>query len=287
MTHNIKHFFRHFLCVSSLGALCIPLIAATYLHVEDAAIMGVSENYLSEMTRRVYLYEDTYENTDTLTLLDVSESFPLHGENSNDSEVVLNNVEQQELVTFVQENEPVLMANLERNRISITSMQSDLQCMEDMTAYKSYIYEDQGFDYDYFDVQYYFPSVVVVGNYAAVDVYEELNYQYTDCADSSYELGEYNLILCKIDGEWAVADVVSDDIAFLGYYSSGYNLEAEIAAYNNAILTSENGLIRNGFFAKESTEITEEKNILNNKNTVIDAGVGGVFRPSFFSDLPV
>lgn len=35
-----------------------------------------------------------------------------------------------------------------------------------------------------------------------------------------------------------------------------------LAVTSISILTSENGLIRNGFFAKESTEITEEKNIL-------------------------
>lgn len=107
--------------------------------------------------------------------------------------------------------------------------------MEDMTAYKSHVYETQGFAYSYFDAQYHFGDVVIDGDYATAVVYEELNYQYDDCDEPSFELGEYNLVLVKLDGDWVVADVASDDVAFMGYYQTGYNLSAEIAAYDRAM----------------------------------------------------
>lgn len=156
------------------------------------------------------------------------------GQISEDA-AVLSVASQQALASFAEDNEPELMASMERQEVSLNDMMRDLQCMEDMTAYKSHVYETQGFAYSYFDAQYHFGDVVIDGDYATAVVYEELNYQYDDCDEPSFELGEYNLVLVKLDGDWVVADVASDDVAFMGYYQTGYNLSAEIAAYDRAM----------------------------------------------------
>ena len=45
------------------------------------------------------------------------------------------------------------------------------------------------------------------GDYATAVVYEELNYQYDDCDEPSFELGEYNLVMLILDGDWVDADL--------------------------------------------------------------------------------
>lgn len=243
MNRKMKRFSCFLLCFLMMAALGLPSAAAVSLSMDEAEVKSIAENYISERTRKVYLYESAYQGVAAQTLLDVlPEPAATRANIESEAESALSVTAQQALVSFVEENEPELMASMEREDISLSTMQNDLQSMDDMTAYKSYVYEDQGFEYDYFDAQYLFSDVTVSGDYATVVMYEELNYQYDDCDDPSYELGEYNLILSKIDGEWVVVDVVTDDVAFLGYASEGYDLDAEISAYNSAMLSAENEL---------------------------------------------
>ena len=138
------------------------------------------------------------------------------------------------MVTFAERNAMPVAELVERNGVSVDAMLGDLRCMEDMTTYYAHIYEDQNVSFSDFDANYFFDDVVVDGDFAMVEVFEELNYQYSDCDEPSYELGEFNVMLVKLDGEWVVADVVSDDSAFLSSCTTSYDADSEIRAYDEA-----------------------------------------------------
>lgn len=233
----MKRFSCVCLALALVAALGISPAVAAASELEEANVKTAAEEYLSSQMRKIYLYEDSGLSSEPQTLLEVAQAPHLAAANGQISEdaAVLSVASQQALASFAEDNEPELMASMERQEVSLNDMMRDLQCMEDMTAYKSHVYETQGFAYSYFDAQYHFGDVVIDGDYATAVVYEELNYQYDDCDEPSFELGEYNLVLVKLDGDWVVADVVSDDVAFMGYYQTGYNLSAEIAAYDRAM----------------------------------------------------
>lgn len=232
---------KRFLCIFSALLMMATLgaypAAAVVSEMEEAEVKTAAEDYLSARMRKVYLYEDYDLGSGPKTLLEVEQSAS-HTEDVNeqalDTPFQLTS-SQSALTAFAERSKPELMASMKREAVSINDMMQDLQCMEDMTAYKSYVYEHRGFAYSDFDARYYFDDVVVDGNFATAVVYEELNYQYDDCEEPSYELGEYNLILAKVDGEWIIADVASDDTAFMGYYKTGYNLSEELAAFDEAL----------------------------------------------------
>ena len=233
----MKRFSCVCLALALVAALGISPAVAAASELEEANVKTAAEEYLSSQMRKIYLYEDSGLSSEPQTLLEVAQAPHLAAANGQISEdaAVLSVASQQALASFAEDNEPELMASMERQEVSLNDMMRDLQCMEDMTAYKSHVYETQGFAYSYFDAQYHFGDVVIDGDYATAVVYEELNYQYDDCDEPSFELGEYNLVLVKLDGDWVVADVASDDVAFMGYYQTGYNLSAEIAAYDRAM----------------------------------------------------
>ena len=121
------------------------------------------------------------------------------------------------------------MSSMDRSKITINDMLNDLQCMEDMVTFKSYIFEDQNITFSSFDVDYIFGDITINDNYAMVEVCQELNYQYSFCNEPSYELVEFNVMLIKLNGEWIIADAASEDNAFMSYFTSGYDLDEEIA----------------------------------------------------------
>ena len=214
---------------------------ATEYSTDETAVQETAQEYLSAKMRKIYFHQRTYAETQVKTLLDIANetaSIPENPGEDSDAKTESNFLSastQNSLTGFTEDHAPELMSSMDRSSVSVDDMLTDLQCMEDMTAYKSHVYEDQGFAYSNFDAQYHFGDVFIDGNYATVEVYEELNYQYSDCEEPSYELGEFNVVLVKLDGEWVIADVASDDVAFMGYYATGYNLEEEISAYDEAM----------------------------------------------------
>lgn len=241
----MKRFSCFCLALALVIALGISPAVAVASELEEANVKTVAEEYLSSQMRKIYLYEDSSLSNAPQTLLEVAQAHPMTADGQiSENAAVLSVSSQQVLETFVNNNEPELMASMERQEVSLNDMIRDLQCMEDMTAYKSYVYETQGFAYSYFDAQYHFGDVVIYDDYATVVVYEELNYQYDDCDQPSFEWGEYNLVLVKVDGDWVVADVASDDVAFMAYYQTGYDLSAELATYDRAMREAQSSSAR-------------------------------------------
>ncbi len=168
----------------------------------------------------------------------VPEGEPLFGDSASEEvpqeEPALTMAKLDSMVAFAERNAMPVAELVERDGASVDAMIGDLQRMEDMTTYYAHIYEDQNVSFSNFDASYFFGDVVVDGDLAMVEVFEELNYQYSDCDEPSYELGEFSVMLVKLDGEWVVADIISDDSAFLSNCTSRYDADSEIRAYDEA-----------------------------------------------------
>lgn len=256
---RVSCLFLSFLLAISLG---IPSALAAASTMDEATVKRAAEDYLSQRMRKVYFYENYNDQNSVKTLLDMASAVSSSAKEKADTrlgESMQLIPEQETLCTFIEGNEPELMASMNRKEISVSDMVADLQCMEDMTAYKSHVYMDQGFSYSDFDATYHFSDLVIDGNFATVVVYEELNYQYDDCDQPSYELGEYNLVLIQVDGEWVVADVASDDIAFMGYFENGYDLDAAISSYDSAMKAARRSLA-SGEVSANNEALAEEWN---------------------------
>lgn len=143
----MKRFSCVCLALALVAALGISPAVAAASELEEADVKTVAEEYLSSRMRKIYLYEDSGLSNEPQTLLEVAQAPHLAAANGQISEdaAVLSVASQQALASFAEDNEPELMASMERQEVSLNDMMRDLQCMEDMTAYKSHVYETQGF----------------------------------------------------------------------------------------------------------------------------------------------
>lgn len=87
------------------------------------------------------------------------------------------------------------------------------------------MHETQKITYSYFNIEYDFYETVVEGNYAVTNVSEYLDYQYSFCAEPTFEMTNYNVSLIKVNNRWVIAEVISDDPFFLSYYNEGFDLQ--------------------------------------------------------------
>jgi len=73
------------------------------------------------------------------------------------------------------------------------------------------------------------------GSFAIANVYESLDFQYSNCDEPSFVLTHYYISLFKVNGEWLIASVESDDDLFYqNYRETGFDLQREIAGVDGA-----------------------------------------------------
>jgi hypothetical protein len=68
---------------------------------------------------------------------------------------------------------------------------------------------------------------------AIVHIYESLDYQYSDCEETTFELYRYDVGLIKANGTWYIAEVSSDDMFFQEFAGGGFDVVAELTNYDN------------------------------------------------------
>ena len=83
--------------------------------------------------------------------------------------------------------------------------------------------------YAYFTPSYRVVDCVVDGAYATVNVYETLDFQYSDLDEPSAMTTHYYVSLVQFGGEWLIAAVESDSLFHQMYRNTGFDLEAELA----------------------------------------------------------
>lgn len=255
----MKRFFS--ILLATLLSLSVVVSAnATGLSSSEYAVKETAEAYLQSKMNTVYLGSShaTYSHAATpRTLLDI-----LPSTTDVESDSVMAQVDENSILMFAENFSPELMCSMNRSHLSMSDLLADLQCMEDLTAYRSHVFRDQNISFSDFDAQYHFADIAIENNFAMAEVYEELNYHYSDCIDPSYELRQFNVMLLRIGDEWVIADVASDDVAFMGYFSNGYDLSAEIAAYDAAINNTDS------FAAQEESDFPNEEIMLAAGNNI-------------------
>ena len=122
----MKRFSCFCLALALVAALWGSPAAAVVMEQEEADVKIAAEGYLSSLMRKIYLYEDTNTSSNPRTLLEATQTPHLvkaNGGNSEDA-TVLSVSSQQELVSFVEKNEPELMAS--RSMSSSTSSREEM-----------------------------------------------------------------------------------------------------------------------------------------------------------------
>lgn len=145
------------------------------------------------------------------------------------------------------------MNSLNVKETGTKALLNNLELQEDRITYFGHLHETQNITYSYFNTDYQFHKTVVEGDYAVTDVSEYLDYQYSFCDESTFEIYDYNISLIKVEGVWKIAEVTTNDPFFLSYYNEGFDLQEEIQGYDSA-------LARNSSITNESLPASPESN---------------------------
>lgn len=237
---------RHFKVLMALCmaiALTCPTVFAAEAELTElndrTEIEAVTESYLNSCTEGIYFHSGEMDSSQTLTAVMMD---TLTAEETSMEE----SISVAALDDFVEESSPTLLESMDRSSIFMKDMVMDLSTMENRTAYFGHVYEEQDITYSYFNADYVFNAVKVEGDYALAEVNEILDYQYSFCDEPTYEMIQYNVLLMKLNGEWVIADVISDDQFFQANYDNAdYDLETAIDGYDEVTDTAyiaENGL---------------------------------------------
>lgn len=232
---KLRQFFCS-LCAAALLISALPVASAaaeidtlsskiSINSVDNKEIATIVETYLNECAQSIYLSKDfDFERN---TLIGISASL--------DSRKAVNSlIAEQEFFSFRKLYSPELEKTICYSPTSPDTLMDNLILQSDRTKYFRHLQESRGFSYNYFNTNYVFDEIIVDKNYAIATVIEKLDYQYCGCDFSSYEQYTYNISLAKVDGQWVIVDVVSDDPFFLEYHTGGFDLDAAIEDINAA-----------------------------------------------------
>ena len=236
----------------SMVLLCSSAFALEPAFATDdsSAVKETVETYLRECTSGIYFHEtdaDAISNTLMApALLDNESAVEWAGEEA--------------LCDFAEDACFDLARSLGKEVPTMDEMLQDLNTQSARVAFLGHLYESQDITYSSFDVQYLFQNIEATSNLAAVDVLEALNYQYSDCDEPTYEEIRYNITLTKLNGEWVIADVISDDHFFLEHYADAdFSLEEAIDGYDTAVAAAD--LVLDGDAIEADTAAQAASNI--------------------------
>lgn len=196
-----------------------PAATAASMTLTKAAVVSAAEEYLRACTSATYFHDGSDVNKCTIA-------------NADFAAAAIS--EATDLAWFTDRNTFSLMADVSQEPITYDTMLSDLNTQAARVAYYARVYENGGYEFDYFDMDYTTADIQINGSYALVNIYEELNYKYVFCDEPSYEMYHYNLALLEVNGDWVIADIISDDPFFLGNRGQDFDLEKAIAGLDAA-----------------------------------------------------
>lgn len=191
-----------------LFALLASQVAASYSETgtlnEGTSAISAAERYLSNWAYNSYMYAD--KNLTLGTVLD-AEVDPAKLTLATSEFMALRND-----------------ADGQENNISVavSKMQANIQFMIDKATYFSTIRQYNGLQRTDFNTDYVVQRVDVQGNFAVIEVLENISFQYVGAEDSSFSQKEHTVSLIKVDGEWIVANVETK----YDWFASGHPLPA-------------------------------------------------------------
>ena len=111
----------------------------------------------------------------------------------------------------------------------------NLSLFRDCVAYHAYLHQSEGVTYQFFSPSYQVMSFAAENELAILDLYERLDFQYSDSDAPSSVMTHYQISLMKHGGRWLILAVESDDLFYQTYREVGFDLEREIAGVAGAV----------------------------------------------------
>jgi hypothetical protein len=105
---------------------------------------------------------------------------------------------------------------------------------KDMVAFYAYLGESSNTSYDFFTESYEILETDLEGDFAFIDLYENLDFKYSDVDFTSSASPHYFISLVKFNGEWFIMAVESDDSMYEVYRDSEFDLQQHIENFDNA-----------------------------------------------------
>ena len=120
------------------------------------------------------------------------------------------------------------------NTGTLQAFEKNLELHRDSVAYYGHLNEIERITYKYFTPSYDVVDSNIDGDFATVNVYETIDFQYSNCDEPSMMVTHYYISLVKYDGEWLVVSVESDDLFYQTYRDSDFELQEAIEGIDAA-----------------------------------------------------
>lgn len=205
--------------MSTTGLAYADSLAIVDLNTEAA--IGTTTSYLEKSAYARYFYDE--RETEHLTIKAISEE---------DQTVLIQNIANYPAFRSAQAIVPYEETKL--STATLSSFSENLTLHQESIAYYGHINKMENITYKYFSPSYEVVASNINGNLATINLYEILDFQYSDCAEPSMMITHYFVSLVKHDGDWLVMAVESDDLFYQTYRESGFDLQAEIASVDVA-----------------------------------------------------
>lgn len=111
----------------------------------------------------------------------------------------------------------------------------NLSLFRDCVAYYAFLNQLEETAYKSFSPSYQLKGFVRENNLAILDLYESLNFQYSDSDEPSFVMTRYQISLVKHGGKWLILAVESDDLFYQTYREADFDLQSEIAGVAGAV----------------------------------------------------
>ena len=105
------------------------------------------------------------------------------------------------------------------------------QFIDDKSAYISFIAEEEDIVRENFETEYTIENIEIMGDYAVVDVFETIGFQYADYDQPSAISTRYQISVVNTEDGWVVADMQSNDEFDEVYRADDFDLEEEMEVY--------------------------------------------------------
>ena len=161
--------------------------SAALVNPDMSAAIDVATSYLEESAYARYFYE--MRDIEQFTIASISETEQVALSQSIASYPSFRST--QEIVPYEETN---------INTGSLLSLTDYLSLHQEGVAFYAYLNEMEEITYKYFTPSYEVVDSNIDGNLATVNVYETLDFQYSDCDEPSMTITHYYVSLLKHDG---------------------------------------------------------------------------------------
>ena len=178
---------------------------------EKGRIMTTVTDYLDAASRSQYLYEQCDLNRNTIASVPESSYIDLAEKASEYAEF-------RSALEYVPYEDTAISSG------RLNALLNNLKLNNDCVAFYAHLGESSDTTYDYFTISYDIVRTEVNGDLAVIDLYEYLDFKYSDVDFTSAAEIRYFVSLIKYDGNWLIMALESSDDLYESYRETGYEL---------------------------------------------------------------